>query len=262
MAAGKLRLVAAITRTFVSMDRVPPKRSNSCSCRTRKSAIWVSTGSSPTSSRKIVPPSASSNRPRRRCNAPVKEPFSWPNNSEAIKSRGIAAQLTLTKARDERRDLRWIARATSSLPVPVSPVTITVASVGATLDTSESTFCRAEEVPMISSYIDALSTPWRRATFSCLNPCSDCFGSPMHTATLAMGCLLIEERCTLVSPFVPCAHCGDSPVWRQPQMESPCTPYRDALSTILERRRHSFEARRPLLWTKESHRKGGEDKGV
>src|SRR6266403_2005827 len=35
MAAGKLRLVAAITRTFVWMDRVPPTRSNSCSCKTR-----------------------------------------------------------------------------------------------------------------------------------------------------------------------------------------------------------------------------------
>src|SRR5436853_3469086 len=39
---------------------------NSCSCRTRKRAIWVSAGSSPTSSRKIVPPSASSKRPKRR----------------------------------------------------------------------------------------------------------------------------------------------------------------------------------------------------
>jgi hypothetical protein len=28
----------------------------------------------------------------------VKEPFSWPNNSEAIKSRGMAAQFTLTNA--------------------------------------------------------------------------------------------------------------------------------------------------------------------
>ena len=86
-----------------------------------------------------MPPSANSNRPRRCCNAPVKEPFSCPNNSEAIKSRGMAAQLTLTNAREERRDRLWIARAISSLPVPVSPVISTVASVGATLDTRDST---------------------------------------------------------------------------------------------------------------------------
>jgi len=127
MAICKLRFVAATTRTFVWMDRLPPTRSNSCSCKTRNSAICVSIGSSPTSSRKIVPPSANSNRPTRRCTAPVKEPFSCPNNSEAIKSRGMAAQLTLTRAREERRDCRWIARAISSLPVPVSPVTKTVA---------------------------------------------------------------------------------------------------------------------------------------
>ena len=30
--------------------------------------------------------------------APVNAPFSWPNNSDAIRSRGMAAQFTLTKA--------------------------------------------------------------------------------------------------------------------------------------------------------------------
>src|SRR6266436_3710615 len=84
MAASKSRLVAAITRTFVRMDPVPPTRPNSCSCRTRKRAIWVSAGSSPISSRKMVPPSANSKRPKRRWVAPVKAPFSWPNNSDAM----------------------------------------------------------------------------------------------------------------------------------------------------------------------------------
>jgi hypothetical protein len=41
----------------------------------------VVTGISPISSRKIVPPSASSNRPRRAAIAPVKAPFSWPKIS-------------------------------------------------------------------------------------------------------------------------------------------------------------------------------------
>ena len=53
-----------------------PTRSISRSCSTRNSAIWISGGKSPTSSRKIVPPFADSKRPRRRCVAPVKAPFS------------------------------------------------------------------------------------------------------------------------------------------------------------------------------------------
>ena len=51
---------------------------------------------SPISSRKRVPPSACSNLPARSANAPVKEPFMWPNSSLSISSDGIAAQLTST----------------------------------------------------------------------------------------------------------------------------------------------------------------------
>jgi hypothetical protein len=47
-------------------------------------------------------PSADS---KRLCVAPVKAPFSCPNSSEAIKSWGIAAQLTLTEAREGRCDV-------------------------------------------------------------------------------------------------------------------------------------------------------------
>src|SRR5262249_25210987 len=70
----------------------------------------------------MVPPSATSKRPRRRVSAPVNAPFSWPNSSEVINVGGMAAQLTLRKA-------------TSSFPVPVSPVMRTVESVGATRET-------------------------------------------------------------------------------------------------------------------------------
>jgi hypothetical protein len=48
---------------------------------------------------------------------------------------GIAAQFTLMMGCAERRDALWIARAMSSLPIPVSPVTKTVEFVGATLAT-------------------------------------------------------------------------------------------------------------------------------
>src|SRR2546426_9252306 len=102
----------------------------------------------------MVPPSASSNRPRRLWVAPVKAPFSWPNSSDAINAGGIAAQFTRTNARPERRDSLWMARATSSLPVPVSPLMRTVESVGATLVTCDNTRLSASEEPMISSNID------------------------------------------------------------------------------------------------------------
>ncbi len=75
----------------------------------------------------------------RRSVAPVKAPFSWPKSSLSMRPLGSAAQLTLTSGRSLRGLRAWIARATSSLPVPVSPRISTVASVGAT----SSTFSRA-----------------------------------------------------------------------------------------------------------------------
>ena len=48
---------------------------------------------------------------------------------------GMAPQSTGTKGCTPRRLKRWIMRATSSLPVPVSPSMRTVASVGATRET-------------------------------------------------------------------------------------------------------------------------------
>ena len=51
-------------------------------------------GSSPTSSRNSVPPSACSNQPLRRVTAPVNAPCSWPNSSESISSGAIAPQFT------------------------------------------------------------------------------------------------------------------------------------------------------------------------
>ncbi len=50
--------MAVITLTSVRMSVFPPIRSNSRSCRTRRRAIWVSGGSSPTSSRKIEVPAS------------------------------------------------------------------------------------------------------------------------------------------------------------------------------------------------------------
>ena len=68
-----------------------------------------------------MPPSASSNLPRRSDIAPVKAPFMWPNSSLSINSSGIAAQFTSMNGPRLRRLRVWIVRATSSLPVPFSP---------------------------------------------------------------------------------------------------------------------------------------------
>ena len=75
-----------------------------------------------------MPPRASSNRPFLSTTAPVKAPRTWPNSSDSRSPSGSAPQLTGTNARAERGPWRWMARATSSLPVPVSPVTSTGAS--------------------------------------------------------------------------------------------------------------------------------------
>jgi hypothetical protein len=63
----------------------------------------------------------------------------------------IAAQLTVTNGLSCRRLLACTARATSSLPVPLSPVISTVASVGAILTTLPSISRMACERPMMFS---------------------------------------------------------------------------------------------------------------
>jgi len=55
-----------------------------------------------TSSRKIVPLFASSNRPSRRSAAPVNAPFSCPNSSLSSSVSVIAAQLTAMNALPRR----------------------------------------------------------------------------------------------------------------------------------------------------------------
>ena len=100
---------------------------------------------------KSVPPLACSNLPLRCLMAEVKAPRSWPNSSLSISSEGMAAQFTSTKGKAERALLAWSQRATSSLPVPFSPVMSTRASDGATLSISCLTCSIWGEVPMICS---------------------------------------------------------------------------------------------------------------
>ena len=73
-----------------------------------------------------MPPSASANLPFFVVVAPVNAPRTWPNSSDSSSVSGIAAQLTLMSGMSRCALRSWIARATSSLPVPVSPVMSTV----------------------------------------------------------------------------------------------------------------------------------------
>ena len=123
--------MAAITRASTVRVRDSPTRRISPSCSTRNSFTWRLSGSSPTSSSNSVPPSASSNRPALSAVAPVNAPRAWPNSSDSSKVSGIAPEFTATKRWSWRGLMRWIARATASLPVPLSPVSSTVDRCGA-----------------------------------------------------------------------------------------------------------------------------------
>jgi hypothetical protein len=124
--------VAATTRMSTGSDRESPTRVTARSWSARRSFTWREGGISPTSSRKRVPPLAAWNRPGREATAPVKAPRTWPKSSLSISPSGMAAQFTATNGPVPRGERRWISRATSSLPVPVSPWSSTVTSVAAT----------------------------------------------------------------------------------------------------------------------------------
>ena len=107
----------------------------------------MGSGMSPISSRKRVPPWASRKAPRRLAVAPLKAPRTWPKSSLSSRSGGMAAQLTATKGAPRRLPCSWMARATSSLPVPVSPVTSTVASLSTRRPMVFCTWRRASLLP-------------------------------------------------------------------------------------------------------------------
>ena len=77
---------------------------------------------SPISSRKSVPPFAFSNRPCLEACAPVNAPRTCPNSSLSSRPSGIAVQLIGMKGFSARLPWKWSVRATTSLPVPLSPV--------------------------------------------------------------------------------------------------------------------------------------------
>jgi hypothetical protein len=63
--------------------------------------------------------------------APVKAPLSWPNSSLSNSCSGMAAQFSATKGLSARGPKSCRQRATSSLPLPVSPRISTLTGVSA-----------------------------------------------------------------------------------------------------------------------------------
>ena len=94
--------MAAITRTSSFIARAEPTGRTSPSSSVRSSRTCSAGDISPISSRKIVPPRASSNRPFLSATAPVKDPRRWPKSSDSSSPSGSAPQLTGTKPRADR----------------------------------------------------------------------------------------------------------------------------------------------------------------
>ena len=74
-------------------------------------------------------------------------------------------------AASDRLPATWIARATSSLPVPLSPVIRMLIRVSLTRSIRSNTACMASEVPMMFWYWSRSLSSSRSARFSLVNRC-------------------------------------------------------------------------------------------
>src|ERR1044072_6301090 len=90
----------------------------------------------------------------------------------------MAEQLMSTNAWPRRGLRSWIARAASSFPVPVAPVMITEASVGATRSMTENSFLITGDWPMRVGVLELLD---RRT--SCLSV----------AIAVDLACLLLDQ---------------------------------------------------------------------
>ena len=137
-------------RTSTRRGLVSPSGVNSRSWMTRSRRTCVSGGMSPISSRKIEPPSATSNKPFFAAMAPVKAPRVCPKSSDSSSSVGMFELFTVTKGFVTRGLASWIAFAINSLPVPLSPVIRIVDRAAATCSTTRKTSCMMSERPTIA----------------------------------------------------------------------------------------------------------------
>ena len=143
-------LAALSTRTFARRTSVSPTRRYSFSWTKRSSLAWPRGVSSATSSMKSVPPSARATYPSRAETAPVKAPRTCPNSSASNSSSDRDDALMATNGPAPRRERRWMAAATLSFPVPVSPKMWTETSESVTRAISAKSACMAGPRPTSS----------------------------------------------------------------------------------------------------------------
>ncbi len=160
-----------------------PTRRTTPSWMTRSSFAWMDIGISVSSSRKSVPPLAVSRRPGLSRSAPVKAPFRWPNISLSRSGSGRAAALIGTSERLARRLWWWMNWAMSSLPVPLSPLMSTEASVPATLRASSTALRNAGETPIIAnlSPTPVCCISWARRSWVSRDTMTACDARPIRT---------------------------------------------------------------------------------
>ncbi len=89
-------------------------------------------------------------------------PRACPKSSDSTSPGGMAPQFTGTKGMAARGESSWSARATSSLPVPLSPEMSTVVETGASFRICLWSCCTASELPTIRSS-GPRSAPERRS---------------------------------------------------------------------------------------------------
>ncbi|MNY23435.1 hypothetical protein D3C86_1571020 [compost metagenome] len=144
-----------------------PSRSSFFSCSTRSNLACWARGMLSISSRNTVPPSAYSSLPMRLPWAPVNAPLSWPNSSASNSCSGMAAQFNATKGLSARGPKSCRQRATSSLPLPVSPRIKTLTGNAARSSTCRRRVCKPRDTPSrVVSSLARLSACSCRARFS------------------------------------------------------------------------------------------------
>ena len=144
---ARSRFVAASTLAEIGFATVDPTGRTSFSCSARSSFACRSSGNSPISSRNTVPLSAEASNPSFARSAPVNAPFTCPNSSLSISVGTSDPQSTVTNGFAAFGPLKWIDRATSSLPVPLSPRIKTGCVEYATFDRIRYSFSISGERP-------------------------------------------------------------------------------------------------------------------
>ena len=97
--------------------------------------------------------------------ASVNAPRTWPNNSLSKMPSGKPPVFTATSGRDARLDSAYSVRATTSFPLPCSPVISTFASEGPTLEIRRRTGCIASESAINVGRFSARSSRFSASNF-------------------------------------------------------------------------------------------------